>query len=91
MKGAVLTTFAEKIPENSDCERVMEKMIAQGNKVIFTTAYGFLKPASRVAQASDVRFMQCERPAPKGAKNLGSYFSSEFYESLYAAESWLER
>lgn len=87
MKGAVITTCAENIPENASCERVMEKMIAQGNKIIFVTSYGFLEPALRVAaRHPDVRFMHCGRPIPQnGPKNVGSYFSSEYYESLYAA------
>ena len=86
MKGTVLTTCAEKIPENSDCERVMEKMIAQGNKVIFATAYGFLEPLLRVASRHpDIRFMQCGRPVPPGQKNVGSYFCSEYYKILYTA------
>jgi basic membrane protein A len=86
MKGSVVTTRAENIPENASCERVMEKMIAQGNKTIFVTSYGFLEPALRVAKRHpDVRFMHCGRTVPAGVKNVGSYFSSEYYECLYAA------
>jgi len=86
MKGSVVTTCAESIPENSDCERVMEKMISQGNKVIFATAYGFLEPTQRVASRHpDVRFMHCGRLVPSGQGNIGSYFSSDYYEILYAA------
>lgn len=87
MKGLVQTTRAENIPENASCERVMEKMIAQGNKLIFVTSYGFLEPALRVAKRhADVRFMHCGRAIPKGStKNIGSYFTSEYYECLYAA------
>jgi basic membrane protein A len=86
MNGAVVTTRAENVPENADCERVMEKMIAQGNKVIFATSYGFLEPALRVARRhADVRFMHCGRPVPPGTKNVGSYFTSSYYKCLYAA------
>ncbi len=85
MHGSVITTRAENIPENSNCERVMEKMIAQGNKVIFATAYGFLEPSLRVASRHpDVLFMECERPTPPGQKNVGSYYASG-YENFYAA------
>jgi len=85
-RGSVITTRAENIPENSDCERVMEKMVAQGNKVIFATSYGFLEPALRVAKRHpDVRFMHCGRLVPAGSKNVGSYFCSDYYEYLYAA------
>lgn len=86
MKGDVQTTRAENIPENASCERVMEKMIAQGNKLIFLTSYGFLEPGLRVAKRHpEVRFMHCGRTVPSGVKNVGSYFSSEYFECLYAA------
>jgi basic membrane lipoprotein Med (substrate-binding protein (PBP1-ABC) superfamily) len=86
MKGQVITTRAENIPENSSSERVMEKMIAQGNKVIFVTSYGFLEPALKVAKRHpDVRFMHCGRMIPPGVPNVGSYFSTEYYEYLYAS------
>lgn len=89
MKGRVVTTMAEKVPENSDCERVMEKMIAQGNKLIFATAYGFLEPMQRVAKRHpDVKFMHCGRLVPtgnEGNKNIGSYFTSDYYQIMYVA------
>ena len=79
----VTTTFAERIPENAEAERVLEKMIAQGNKLIFTTSYGFLEPALRVAaRHPEVTFMQVNRFDT--AKNLGTYFSHQ-YQPLYLA------
>ncbi len=82
-RGLVQTTIAEKIPESAEAERVLEKMIAQGNKLIFTTSYGFLEPALRVAQRHpDVTFMQINRF--QTAKNLGSYFSHQ-YQPMYLA------
>jgi basic membrane protein A and related proteins len=79
----VTTTLAEKIPESAEAERVLEKMIAQGNKLIFTTSYGFLDPALRVAaRHPDVTFMQVNRFDT--AKNLGTYFSHQ-YQPLYIA------
>lgn len=75
------TTLAEKIPESAEAERVLEKMIAQGNKLIFTTSYGFLEPALRVAgRHPDVVFMQVNRT--NTAKNLGTYFS-QLYQPFY--------
>lgn len=79
----VKTTFAERIPENAEAERVLEKMVAQGNKLIFTTSYGFLEPALRVAaRHPEVTFMQVNRFDT--AKNLGTYFSHQ-YQPLYLA------
>jgi basic membrane protein A len=74
MGDKVKTTVAENVPESAEVERVMEKMIAQGNKLIFATSYGYLDPALRVAaRHPDVIIMHCGRPTPKGVKNFGSY------------------
>jgi basic membrane protein A and related proteins len=78
----VQTSLAEKIPESAETERVMERMIAQGNKLIFSTSFGYLEPAERVAQRHpDVIIMQTWREAPQ--KNVGM-FSAYQYEPLYA-------
>ncbi len=59
MPGQVHTTLVENVPESAEIERVMEKMIAQGNKVIFATSYGYLEPALRVAaRHPDIIIMQ---------------------------------
>lgn len=74
LKGRVQTTVAENVPESAEVERVMEKMIAQGNKLIFATSYGYLEPALRVAaRHPDVIVMHCGRPNPHPMKNVGSY------------------
>src|SRR5271163_1296451 len=49
MPGQVQTTVVENVPESAEAERVMERMIALGNKVIFATSYGYLEPALKVA------------------------------------------
>ena len=78
----VQTTVAEKVPESAEAERVMEKMIAQGNHLIFSTSYGYLEPAERVAKRHpDVTFMQTWRPSQ--LKNVGCYAAYQ-YEPLYA-------
>jgi basic membrane protein A len=79
----VKAILAENIPESAESERVLEKMIAQGCKLVFTTSYGFLDPALRVAaRHPDVVFMQINRDIT--AKNLGTYFSWQ-YQPLYIA------
>ena len=66
------TSIAENVPESAEVERVMEKMIAQGNKLIFSTSYGYLEPALRVAaRHPDVVIMQSHRCVPIYAKNIG--------------------
>jgi basic membrane protein A len=87
MEGAmskdVQTTIVENIPESAEVERVMEKMIASGTKLIFPTSYGYLDPALRVAtRHPDVIFMHCG--GYKNAKNLGTYFAY-IHEPMYVA------
>ncbi len=79
LKDKVQTIVAENVPENSQTERVMEKMIAQGCKLIFATSYGYLEPALKVASRHpDVIIMQCLRPCPHSIKNFGSYLVNLF-------------
>jgi basic membrane protein A len=85
LKDKVQTFVAERVPETADAERVMEKMIAQGAKLIFSTGFGYLEPVLRVAaKHPDVVFMQCERSCPSSATNVGSYFAVD-YAPLYVA------
>jgi basic membrane protein A len=83
--GKVQTILAEKVPESAEVERVMEKMIAKGAKVLFATSYGYLEPAVRVAaRHPDVIVMQCQRSCPPCAKNVGAYFVNP-NDPLYVA------
>ena len=85
MAGQVQTAIVEKIPENADVERVMEKMVASGTKLIFATSYGYLESILRVAaRHPDVIFESCGRDIPDGIKNVGSYFAKQ-YEPVYVA------
>lgn len=83
LANQVETSIAEKVPENADVERVMDKMIAQGNSLIFSTSYGYLEPLTRVAaRHPNVTFMQVNRFA--SAKNIGTYVSW-LYQPMYIA------
>lgn len=87
LKGRVQTDMVDNVPENAQVERVAEKMIAQGDKLIFSTSYGFLDPLLRVAaRHPDVIFMQCQRHST--AKNVGTYYAvmwEPFYIGGYLA------
>lgn len=84
MPKKIETEIAENIPENAEAERVMEKMIARGDKLIFSTSYGHYEPALRVAaRHPNVIFEQCGR-VDKGTKNLATYFAKQ-YEAVYIA------
>jgi len=70
----VKTVFFENIPENSEVERVMERLSSQGFKLIFPTSYGYLDPALKVAaKHKDVIFMHAG--GFKLAPNLGTFFA----------------
>ncbi len=77
LHGQIETSVVENVPESAEVERVMEKMIAQGNKVIFATAYGYLEPSLRVAaRHPDVIIMHAGlRLDPIPVKNVGTYFA----------------
>jgi len=73
----------ENVPENGQVERVAEKLIANGCKLIFATSYGYLEPILRVAQRHpDVVFMQVGRFS--GTKNVGAFFDRPL-EPMYIA------
>jgi basic membrane lipoprotein Med (substrate-binding protein (PBP1-ABC) superfamily) len=61
----------------------MEKMIADGTKLIFPTSYGYLDPALRVAKRHpDVVFVHCG--GFKSSDNLGTYFAY-IHEPMYVS------
>ena len=73
---------AENVPETSEAERVMEKMIRDGATIIFPTSFGHLDPALNVAaRHPDVIFLH--QGGLKTAKNLGTYFGT-IYQTQYA-------
>jgi basic membrane protein A len=79
----IKTMVAENVPESSEAQRVLEKMVAQGCHLIFTTSYGFLEPALKVAERHpDITIMQVNRT--QTARNVGTYFCY-LYEPLYIA------
>jgi simple sugar transport system substrate-binding protein len=77
----VKTTFVENVPEGADAERVIRKLATEGNKLIFTTSFGYMNPTEKVAKAfPNVTFAHAT--GYKTAKNLGTY-ESRFYEGAY--------
>ena len=77
----VQTTYVEKVPESADAERVLRDLASQGNKLIFTTSFGYMEPTIKVAQEfPDVKFMHAT--GYKLAPNVGVYDAS-FYQDAY--------
>jgi simple sugar transport system substrate-binding protein len=79
----IKTTFVEKVPEGPDAERVIRDLVAQGNKVIFATSFGFGDAMEKVAKDfPDVYFEHAT--GYKMAPNLRVY-EGRFYEDAYLA------
>ncbi|CAN7436691.1 BMP family ABC transporter substrate-binding protein [Pseudoduganella sp. LjRoot289] len=77
----VKTTFVESVPEGADSERVIRKLAADGNKLIFTTSFGYMNPTEKVAKTfPKTVFMHAT--GFKSGKNMGTY-ESQLYEGAY--------
>jgi basic membrane protein A len=81
--GKVKTKFVENVPEGADAERVIRDLAQQGNKLIFTTSFGYMNPTLKVAkQFPDVKFVHVT--GYKTAPNV-AYVNARFYEARYLA------
>ena len=74
---------AENIPETADSERLMQRMVHSGARLIFATSYGYFDKAVRVAkQYPGVIFMHSGDG--QTAYHVGNYFGST-EEAMYVA------
>ena len=77
----VEATIYESVPEGADSERVITQLAEKGNKVIFTTSFGYMDPTINVAKKyPDVTFMH--NSGNKTADNVGTYFG-RMYQARY--------
>lgn len=77
----VETTFLENVPEGADAERSIERLARAGNKLIFTTSFGYMDPTIKVAKKfPDVKFEHAT--GYKTADNV-SVYNARFYEGRY--------
>ena len=77
----VKTTYVENVKEGPDTERVVRQLAQSGNKLIFTTSFGFMNPTVKVAKAFPaVKFEHAT--GYKRLKNLSTY-AARFYEGRY--------
>jgi basic membrane protein A len=75
------TTFLENVPEGPDSERAIEQLVRAGNKLIFTTSFGYMDPTLKVAKKyPDVHFEHAT--GFKKDKNM-SIYNGRFYEGRY--------
>ncbi|MFT3720309.1 BMP family ABC transporter substrate-binding protein [Pseudorhodoferax sp.] len=79
----ISTTFVENVHEGPDTERVVRDLVGQGDKLVFTTSFGFMEPTLKVAQDHpEVKFEHAT--GYKTAPNLRTY-DSRTYEGAYLA------
>jgi basic membrane protein A len=77
----VETTFLENVAEGPDAERSIEQLVRAGNKLIFTTSFGYMDPTLKVAKKyPNVSFEHCS--GYKRDKNMATY-SSRWYQGRY--------
>ena len=77
----VETTYLEKVPEGPDAERAIEQLARSGQKLIFTTSFGFMDATVKVAKKYP-NLMFEHATGYKREKNLATY-SGRFYEGRY--------
>lgn len=46
----VKTSYVENVAEGADAERVLRQLAREGNDIIFTTSFGYMEPALKVAR-----------------------------------------
>jgi simple sugar transport system substrate-binding protein len=75
------TTFLENVSEGPDAERSIEQLARAGNKLIFTTSFGYMDPTLKVAKKyPNVHFEHAT--GFKRDKNM-SIYNGRFYEGRY--------
>ncbi len=79
----IKTSYVEKVPEGPDAERVIRDLVAQGNKLIFATSFGFGDSMAKVAKDHPEVFFE-HATGFKTAPNLRVY-EGRFYEDAYVA------
>ena len=81
--GKIKTSFVESVPEGADAERVIRRLAQEGNRLIFTTSFGYMDPTVKVAKTfPKVTFEHAT--GYKTDKNVGSYII-KFEEGRYLA------
>ena len=74
----IKTSYVESVAEGADAERVIRQLAAAGNKIVFTTSFGYMNPTNKVAkQFPDVKFEHAT--GYKRGNNVSTY-SGRYYE-----------
>jgi basic membrane protein A and related proteins len=81
MGDKIDTTYLENVPEGPDAERSIEQLVRAGNKLIFTTSFGYMDSTLKVAKKyPKVNFEHAT--GYKRDKNMATY-SGRFYEGRF--------
>jgi simple sugar transport system substrate-binding protein len=77
----VQTSIVENVPEGADAERVIRDLAAKGNKLIFTTSFGYMEQTLKVAKS----FPKTEFYHATGFKSAPNVtiYNSRMYEPAY--------
>lgn len=77
----VKTSYVENVAESADAERVIRKLAADKNDIIFTTSFGYMEPTLKVAKLfPKTRFEHAT--GFKSSANTVAY-EARFYEGAY--------
>jgi simple sugar transport system substrate-binding protein len=79
----VQSKYVENVPEGADAERVIRELAQAGNKLIFTTSFGYMNPTIKVAAQFPKTYFE-HATGYKTAPNVGIY-NARFYEGRYLA------
>ena len=75
------TTYLENVPEGPDAERSIEQLVRAGNKLIFTTSFGYMDPTLKVAKKyPNVHFEHAT--GYKRTPNMSTY-SAKWWQGRY--------
>ena len=77
----VETTYLENVNEGPDSERAIEQLARAGNKLIFTTSFGYMDFTLKVAKKYPAVFFE-HNTGYKRDKNMATY-SARFYQGRY--------
>src|ERR1700682_598415 len=75
------TTYLENVSEGPDAGRATEQLVRAGNKLVFTTSFGYMDPTLKVAKKyPNVHFEHCS--GYKRDANMATY-SARWYQGRY--------
>ena len=83
----VQTSYVANVPEGPDAERVLRDLAQQGNQIIFTTSFGYMEPAMKVARDfPNVKFevLTGLKRAPNVATANTRYYEGRYLSGIVA-------